>query len=615
MSKAFKPSKYQQRLFTFITDEDGNALVSAVAGSGKSTSLIKAMGLIRPDKTVRFFAFGKAIVEDLKTKIPNGDNISISTIHSYGMKSVMKHCDVKPEIDDRKYHKLFDSMYIDMRDGVDTPAAARRRVTPLIDLARVNIAFTWEEIYAMTNKYDLPATEDDCKLALSIIKRGMIELGTIDMTDMIWLPVILKMRTDKFDWVLIDECQDLSELQRSLVLMAVKKGGRFIAVGDPHQAIFGFAGADVDSFNKFKLLSNVTELLLSVCYRCPKSVVEFAKSKVPHIEASEFASDGEVNMNSSVKSIVAGDMILCRSTYPLVKLGFQYISAGIKARIAGRDIGKNLISMIRKTKAQSFDEMYDKFQLELNKIESDLMRTKGIPKGDVKSNNQYSSYEDKMEAIKVVGEGCGTINELCDKIDGIFSDDNGDGILLSTIHKAKGLEADNVYIIHSEMMPSKNAKLQWEKDQEQNLMYVAYTRPKKKLGFVTDFDAYSSNNVIKKAQAEQPAKTSQPSESVEPQPKPAEQDAPKAQLPKIGDVVTNEYKIASIQTLNTQYGSTKKYIMTSITGVTVTKVGSMQYAKIVSGNGLVEGSQVRIKAPVKSIYNGQIELGMLVAVE
>lgn len=608
MARIANPSKYQAKLFDFIEHGEGNALVAAVAGSGKSTSLIHAMSLIKPSKTVRFFAFGKDIVEDLKTKVPHSQNISVSTIHSYGMRAIMKHCDVKPEIDDRKYNKYVDDMYIDMKDGTDTLADFRRRVMPLINLAMVNMANTWELILEMTNKYDLPATENDCKMVLAMIRRGEKELGTISMTDMIHLPVALKMKVDKFDFVMIDECQDLSELQRALVLMAVRKGGRYIAVGDERQAIFGFAGADADSFNKFRLLPNTTELPLSVCYRCPKEVIKLAQRLVPQIEAFESNGEGIVNHDDSVNSIQAGDMILCRSTYPLVKLGFQYIAAGIKAVIVGRDIGKNLVTMIRKTKATSFDTMYEKFKIELEKIESDLIQIKGLSKDDVKTNTQYSSFVDKVDAIRVVADGCGDLEEVIDKIEKIFSDDKKDGIILSTIHKAKGLEANNVYIIHPELMPSKNAKLDWEKQQEQNLMYVAYTRPKRKLGFVTDFDAYSGQSVVKAGRSTKVESKSQefPTEPTYAIP---------AALPNIGDVVTNEYTIQSILNMTSKFGSTKKYVMISRTGITVTKLGSMQHAKVVDGKGLVEGSRVRIKAPIKSIYNGQLELGMLEVVE
>ena len=63
--------------------------------------------------------------------------------------------------------------------------------------------------------------------------------------------------------------------------------------------------------------------------------------------------------------------------------------------------------------------------------------------------------------------------------------------MLSSIHKSKGLEADRVFILGDELMPLKKAELNWEKEQEENLMYVAYTRAKSELIFINDIDDYS----------------------------------------------------------------------------------------------------------------------------
>jgi DNA helicase-2/ATP-dependent DNA helicase PcrA len=59
--------------------------------------------------------------------------------------------------------------------------------------------------------------------------------------------------------------------------------------------------------------------------------------------------------------------------------------------------------------------------------------------------------------------GAATIQDVLDRLDRIFSDNSKNGIVLSTIHKSKGLEADRVFIIHSDLMPSKYAKEQWKK--------------------------------------------------------------------------------------------------------------------------------------------------------
>ncbi|MDE5831215.1 MAG: ATP-binding domain-containing protein, partial [Clostridia bacterium] len=90
-----------------------------------------------------------------------------------------------------------------------------------------------------------------------------------------------------------------------------------------------------------------------------------------------------------------------------------------------------------------------------------------------------------INTLMTLSEKCKTKHELINHIRTIFADEQY-GICLSTIHKAKGLEADNVYILCRSTMPSKLAQQNWEKQQEQNLIYVAYTRAKHTLGFISE---------------------------------------------------------------------------------------------------------------------------------
>jgi superfamily I DNA/RNA helicase len=91
-----------------------------------------------------------------------------------------------------------------------------------------------------------------------------------------------------------------------------------------------------------------------------------------------------------------------------------------------------------------------------------------------------------IKALEILSDDINTSDELIEKINNIFSDRKKGGISLSTIHKAKGLEAENVYIACRHLMPSSRAKKDWEIRQEYNLMYVAYTRAKNILGFIDD---------------------------------------------------------------------------------------------------------------------------------
>jgi superfamily I DNA/RNA helicase len=56
--------------------------------------------------------------------------------------------------------------------------------------------------------------------------------------------------------------------------------------------------------------------------------------------------------------------------------------------------------------------------------------------------------------------------------------------MLSTIHKAKGLENDRIFFLCPELIPSKYATQPWQYEQEANLKYVAITRAKQELIYV-----------------------------------------------------------------------------------------------------------------------------------
>ena len=86
------------------------------------------------------------------------------------------------------------------------------------------------------------------------------EEGSFDFTDMIWLPVRWQLHTRPwfraYPYLFVDECQDLNQAQLTLALMLAgqtkgytRKPGRILFVGDPFQAIMGFAGADCDSYS------------------------------------------------------------------------------------------------------------------------------------------------------------------------------------------------------------------------------------------------------------------------------------------------------------------------------------------------------------------------------
>ena len=305
---------------------------------------------------------------------------------------------------------------------------------------------------------------------------------------MIYLPVVKDLRVWQYDWVFIDECQDLNAAQRNMFLKHVKQNGRFVAVGDPHQAIYGFAGADVESFNLLKNLPHTAKLPLSVCYRCDKNIIALAKTEVPQIEARDGADDGVVTYEAKMADVQDGDMILCRCSAPLVDLCMRYIANGVKAYVKGRDIGANLINMVKKTKKTKINDLTAVFDRELNRIIGKVIAKSHCTEKEAMESDAYIVYKDKVKAIEILSEGLVKCDDLISRIETIFSDDSKNEICLSTVHKSKGLESDRVFIICPEKFLLKSCmQIPWMAEQEHNLQYVAYTRAKHYLGFINDF--------------------------------------------------------------------------------------------------------------------------------
>ena len=223
---------------------------------------------------------------------------------------------------------------------------------------------------------------------------------------------------------------------------------------------------------------------------------------MPTIEPNEEPRNGEIEFNVSLENIQDGDMVLCRNNAPLMKAYNEFIRMGKKCKIRGKDIGLNLKKLVESVHQEKlnanlsddgvFVRLYDKFFDERDKI----IRRTGLDLPTVMNMSIISNKLDMIRALEVLSEDIETSEELVNKIKEMFSDKKTNGISLSTIHKAKGLEANNVYIACRSLMPSKSATQPWEIEQERNLMYVAYTRAKNKLSFIDEniFSSVISNS-------------------------------------------------------------------------------------------------------------------------
>lgn len=505
----FVPSKYQQGIFDFIQHGNGNAVINALAGSGKTSTIVNAVKLIPSTCNALFIAFNKEIVKELEKKLEGVKNVQVKTLHSLGFLMIRRNLGTNIEIDEYKY-RTFIKKNIKQLSSADFDKMTTKliqqytdNVIQLCDLGRYNLAQCEKDLLQVSARHDIPIIDDECNAVLNVLKWGKENTTSIDFTDMVWLPYELTLNPIglQYDYIFIDECQDLNAAQRELFLRCFRRGTRFIAVGDKKQAIYSFAGADAKSFAKLQSLPNTTTLPLPISYRCPKKVVNLANQFVDTMECREGAPDGEIVHNVSIKDIHDGDMVLCRTKMPLIKLYMRYLRMGVKSYVRGQDIGLNLLRMVDKTeqimlnvslqKDGVFARLYDDLFEERNR----LMIKRGMDLEDATLSNQIMNKYDSIKALEILAEGLTSARDLHDRIENVFAE-SADGVCLSTIHKAKGLEANNVYILCKTLMPSRLATQDWEKEQEQNLMYVAYTRAKYKLGFVSETEISPSAGMI-----------------------------------------------------------------------------------------------------------------------
>lgn len=528
--KVFQPSVYQEKVFEFVKNGAGNAVVSAVAGSGKTTTILKALDLIPKTLDVLYLAFNKDIVASIKKKYSSIENVVFSTVHGYGI-SILRELNPNIVIDNYKYINLLRNIYHYLDNGNESVLdpynfnekqikilkkfklkkslpegddiySFQKRVAELCNYSRIMLIDDEKKLKQIAADYDIEYRNREVEIALDLVELGKHLAEVVDYTDMLYFPIIFDMPCKKYDWVFIDECQDLNTAQRTLMLRAVKENtGRWVGVGDPKQAIYGFNGADFESFKNLTKLENTIELPLSVCYRCDRNIINLAKGIVQNIEFFEKNGEGVVNEEAKVDEIKDGDMVLCRNTYPLVKLCFDYLKKGVKAIIKGRDIGNALIGIIQKSKTEDVNQLFAFLYDDLEKTKKKIIKNHNLIEEEAEEHELYIKQKEKIEIIELLGNQAENCSEIISKLKSIFSDSESDGIQLSTIHKSKGLESDRVFIIHRDLIPSKFAQTQWQIDQEYNLLYVAYTRAKKYLGFVIDFDAFEDKKKYDKSKS------------------------------------------------------------------------------------------------------------------
>lgn len=478
-------SAFQEAIYTAVADPNGgHLLVRAVAGSGKTTTLVGAAE--RAVGRAVFLAFNKSIATELGQRLPA--HFQARTFHSLCYTPVLRAIGAKTVNTD----KIRDIMRAALTEEMSRMYGAFiRRMIGLARNAGIGCLIPDETSMwlALVDQHAITLDHDDASVEEGIgFCRKVLALSNAkaeaDFDDLLYFAVLKRVKLPEFDWVFVDEAQDTNAVQRAILKKIMHARSRIVAVGDPAQAIYGFRGADSTAMSMIKEEFGCKELPLSVTYRCAKSIVEMAQDFVPDIQARDGAPDGIVQaLETEWKLTDLGqhDLVVCRNTAPLIDLGWKLMSARIPLRILGRDIGDGLVNLIKKCdkRGGNVDAMCERLE-----TWREREMAKALKRGN---DSQAEAIEDKANAILMLAgelpERSRTVTELIRIINALFTDENS-RVTLSTVHKAKGLESEVVWWLGRSLCPSPWAKQPWQQEQERNIMYVAITRAKRMLNMI-----------------------------------------------------------------------------------------------------------------------------------
>lgn len=545
----FKPSTYQQDILDFfLNNPQSNMLVNALAGSGKSTT---ACMLSEHSKTSDLYiAFNASVVEEFKKKIKN-PKTKVMTMHSlaysimlYNVEQESKDLGEKPKgfgsqrskrtvsLDNFKPHKILDEeitkrygRYIEFAKRVFlkdnyvnlynlcrltlTDMSSNKDVSRLID-DHVLFLYYGDEGYSAPDISEITST---LKILDTKSRQQFETQGVIDFTDMLWI-TFNKLKYDNWEvpyWALYtniycDEVQDFSNIQLNFLKFIKRTKGRYVFIGDFHQAIYNFAGANAQAFNQIpKMFAPVETFDLPICYRCAKSHLSRVNREygIPILPCDDapLGFVKTIDKNKISEYAKAGDMVISRKNKWIAEVVLDLARNGTPIFIEDKEMVGAIKRQILSSKCTSvgalkkfLQKVISNYNKKLFEIVSKNVREGGHEEEHLEAVTETNSKIDNTSfLLEILGgylehhASSDSVSKFSNFIDKLLNTTPSPNcVRLCSIHKAKGLEATNVFVLNEAKINYDFRNSKEQNIQEKNLSYIATTRAKEGLYLVKE---------------------------------------------------------------------------------------------------------------------------------
>lgn len=466
-----------------FADANQSITVEAGAGCGKTTLIVTGERYLPRDTL--FLAFNKAIADELTRRMPHR---TCKTFHAIALSNLTSRIG-RVKVDSYKYQTLAQEAGASREEAKSVSEVVDRFQTQ-VDGCFVE-AKQWTPDYIKSvipeaDLYEIDIPENSSlDFLLGIASQVLIlqakGLKSLSFSDMLFFLVHFsihkKWKLNDWDCVVVDEAQDVSPIRLEIIK---RLADRCIQVGDPRQAIYAFAGAMNGAMNNIADAFGCKSYPLSTTWRCSLNVVQEATNIIgPFLEARPNAPEGRVDSIAEgflyQSYLDENSMVICRTNAPLVSVAMRLLRQGVpfnfmsdmpeKMAKRAEKLGKGLGGMAAfKTAVRDY-------------FEQKLL--------DVKSSGLRARIEDEMDCLLTMSEYCSQPEEVPSRLRQLAY--SSKGVLLTTGHKAKGLEAQNVYILRPDLIPAPWVSQEDNPEayqQEVNLHYVMATRAKENLFYL-----------------------------------------------------------------------------------------------------------------------------------
>jgi superfamily I DNA/RNA helicase len=481
--KEINPTVEQQEIIDLAIQSDESILINALAGAAKTTTL-ELICRAMPVMPILSLAFNKRIAEEMARRLPG--HVQCRTLNSLGHRVWAATCTGKINLQQKKSYELL-KRHVENLSRIEKQEAFDRFGDTLKAISKAKLAgyipdgkYTQARRLTTTEQFWNQIEEDELDADRTLVDQVLTEsirqayAGLIDFDDQIYMSTLFGGTFPRFPLVMCDEVQDLSEINHAMLERLVTQ--RLIAVGDPHQSIYRFRGAKSSGMAALKAKFKMTEMGLSISFRCPIAIIKNAHFRAPRMMWPDWAKEGTIARlrGWDADTIRDGAAIICRNNAPLISLAFKLLRRGRGVKLVGFDIGSNLIKVLKKlgpenTKQEDVVRAIDKWEAER-----------------LLSKKNEANTKDKAECLRVFSSFGPDLGQAIAYATDLFAQSGP--IQLLSGHKAKGLEWDVVYHLDPWRIPSTFAKTEEDFEQELNVRYVVETRAKDSMFFINTED-------------------------------------------------------------------------------------------------------------------------------